>query len=55
MVEFVPTAENIAKYFYELLEKPLKKRKIAINHVKIWETPTSTATYEGVRAKDIPF
>lgn len=46
IVPFIPTAENISKYWYELIEPRLLERGIAIKHVKIWETPTSTATYE---------
>jgi len=45
-VDFVPTAENIAKYFYGILKPVLAERKIKINHVKVWETPTSTALYK---------
>ena len=45
IVDFVPTAENLAKFWYEILEKSLNDRRIKIHHVKIWETPTSTATY----------
>ena len=44
-VDFIPTAENLAKRWYELMKKPLKKKAIKINHVRVWETPTSTATY----------
>lgn len=45
-VGFVPTAENLAKYWFELLEPRLAERQIKLKHLKIWETPTSTATYE---------
>jgi len=44
-VPFVPTAENLAKYWYQLIEPRLKEKGIKISHVKVWETPTSTATY----------
>lgn len=43
---FVPTAENIAKYWFQLIEPRLAERGIALRHVKIWETPTSTAIFE---------
>jgi len=46
VVPFIPTAENIAKYVYYLMKAELIKYKIKIKHVKVWETPTSTATYE---------
>jgi len=45
VVDFIPTAENLSKYWYELIEAPLKERGIKIHHVKVWETPSSTATY----------
>ena len=44
-VDFIPTAENLAKYWFLILYERLKKVKIKINHVKVWETPTSTATF----------
>ncbi len=43
--DFVPTAENLARYWYDIMDLRLKEKGIAINHVKVWETPTSTATY----------
>ena len=46
-VPFVPTAENLARHWYELLDPRLRELKIKLNHVKVWETPTSTATYDG--------
>lgn len=45
-VSFIPTAENLAKHWYELIKPRLAERSIKLKHVKIWETPTSTATYE---------
>ena len=44
-VPFIPTAENISKYWYFQLKEELKKVDIKIHHVKVWETPTSTALY----------
>lgn len=46
LVPFIPTAENIAKYIYERIQNPLKERGVKLKYVKIWETPTSTATYQ---------
>lgn len=46
LVDFIPTAENLAKLWYETIKAPLLERGIKIKHVKIWETPTSTALYE---------
>ena len=45
-VYFVPTAENLAKHWYEIIKPKLEERKIKIKFVRIWETPSSTATYE---------
>lgn len=45
VVDFVPTAENLAKHWYKLIKDKLSERGIKIKHVKVWETPTSTATY----------
>lgn len=42
---FIPTAENLAKWWYQLLEIELEKRKIKIAYVKVWETPNSTAVF----------
>ncbi len=44
-VTFIPTAENIAKYLFDIIKQKLYERNIRIKYVKIWETPTSTATY----------
>ena len=44
-VEFIPTAENLARYWYYLIKEKLQEVGIRIKHVKIWETPTSTAIY----------
>lgn len=46
LVDFVPTAENLAKHWFEIVEKPLQERGIKLRFIKVWETPTSTATYE---------
>lgn len=45
-VNFVPTVENLAKYWYEILKKQLAVVQIKIKYVKVWETPASTATYQ---------
>lgn len=44
-VPFVPTAENLAKHWYELIEPKLAAQNIKIRHVIVWETPSSTAMY----------
>lgn len=45
-MNFIPTAENLAKYWYYLIKPRLEERGIKIKHVKVWETPTSTALYK---------
>ena len=45
-VPFIPTAENLAKFWYDLIKDKLEEKGIKIKHVKVWETPTSTATYQ---------
>jgi len=44
-----PSAENIALYFYEELDKGLKEGAsevpIQVSEVVVWETETSSATY----------
>lgn len=48
-VPFNPTAENMARYIFEVAKKELSKLKIENNvvvvEVKVYETPTSYATY----------
>jgi len=45
IVPFIPTAENLARYWYKLIEKELLDVGIAIKYVEVWETYTSTARY----------
>jgi 6-pyruvoyltetrahydropterin/6-carboxytetrahydropterin synthase len=43
-----PSAENMAKYFYDELNASLKKStdaRVRVKLVKLWETDTTTATY----------
>jgi len=44
-VPFIPTAENLAKHWFGELNDVLILNKIKLSHVKVWETPTSTALY----------
>lgn len=41
-VSFRPTAENFAKYFYDLLAK----QGFEVNRVEVFETPNNSATYQ---------
>lgn len=47
VVPFIPTAENLAAHWFELLREELLLRGVAIYYVKVWETPSSTAQYGG--------
>jgi 6-pyruvoyltetrahydropterin/6-carboxytetrahydropterin synthase len=46
-----PSAENMALYFYEEMNKGLgegnHEQPVRVEEVKIWETDTATATYRG--------
>lgn len=48
-VPFIPTAENLAKYCFEIMKHPIRKiykhRLIPIK-LEFWETPSSVAIYE---------
>lgn len=50
-VDFCPTAEALAKYFYDFLVKKLKEagleEDIKVVRVTLWETATGKATYTG--------
>ena len=44
--ELNPSAENIAKYFYDRVNGGLKNEvPVRVSEVKIWETDTSSAVY----------
>lgn len=40
-----PTAENIAKYFFEEAEKLINNQYVRVCKVVIWETPRASVTY----------
>ena len=43
-----PSAENLAKYFYEETRARLREStqgRVAVKDVQVWETDTTTATY----------
>jgi 6-pyruvoyltetrahydropterin/6-carboxytetrahydropterin synthase len=43
--EINPTAENIAKYFFDELKKLINTDVVSVKEVTIWETPRSAVTY----------
>lgn len=45
-VPFIPTVENLAKHWYELIKLRLEEKNIKIKYLKVWETPNSFAVYE---------
>ncbi len=51
VVDFCPTAEAMAKYFYDYLTKKLKEAEllddIKVVSITLWETETGKATYKG--------
>ena len=40
-----PSAENMAKYFYDEISAGLSDSAVRVGEVRIWETDTSSATY----------
>jgi 6-pyruvoyltetrahydropterin/6-carboxytetrahydropterin synthase len=40
-----PSAENLAKYFYESLEPEAQTHGLQVESVTVWETDTTAATY----------
>lgn len=40
-----PSAENIARYIYNELQKSIKQKEIFVKSVSVWESEASCATY----------
>ncbi len=40
-----PSAENIAKYIFGCLSKSLKRKKVRLGKVTVWETARASASY----------
>jgi len=49
IIDVVPTAENMAKFFYKYISRFLEDKniKVKVDYVKFYETPISQATYKG--------
>jgi 6-pyruvoyltetrahydropterin/6-carboxytetrahydropterin synthase len=51
-VDFVPTAENMAKHFFSLLDNAIldmdRHAGLCVDYVRVFETPTSVAIYPAV-------
>ena len=43
--EINPSAENMAKYFYDEIAAGLGESAVRVGEVRIWETDTASATY----------
>ena len=43
--EINPSAENMAKYFYDEISAGLSESPVRVGEVRIWETDTASATY----------
>jgi 6-pyruvoyltetrahydropterin/6-carboxytetrahydropterin synthase len=52
VVPFVPTAENLARWCYEQLEASVNLMGFDLAQIKLWETPTSLATYARVGTRN---
>ena len=52
-VDFCPTAEALAKFFYDYLEAKLREsgllEEVSVVSIVLWETPTSKAEYRKER------
>jgi len=46
-----PTAENMAQVIWRLVEPFLRKQKVRLVEVALWETPDSSALYRGGKAR----
>jgi len=41
-----PSAENIARFFYDHISKKINDNRVTISRIMVWETDTSCAIYE---------
>lgn len=48
---FQPTAENMARVIWTRLEPFLKKEKVRLTEVALWETPDSSAVFRGGKGR----
>ncbi len=45
-----PTAENLVQAMWKLVEPSLKKEKVRLTEMTLWETPDSSALYRGMKS-----
>jgi len=48
-IDFEPTAENMAEYFYIQLLPMIRDLKISLDNIRVWETTTSYAEYKPIK------
>ena len=53
LVDFIPTAENLAKHWGDLLAAELDKSGIVLYSLEVYETPTSSAIYTGSTVEEL--
>jgi 6-pyruvoyltetrahydropterin/6-carboxytetrahydropterin synthase len=44
------TVENLLREIWNLLEPPIRRQKVALKELALWESPTNYATYRGGKA-----
>jgi 6-pyruvoyltetrahydropterin/6-carboxytetrahydropterin synthase len=44
-VDFIPTAENLAIFWFNILKIALEAKNIKLEFIEVWETPNSVAIY----------
>ena len=45
IVNFLPTSENLTKFFYELIESKISELGVKVSYVEFWETKKSYCKY----------
>jgi 6-pyruvoyltetrahydropterin/6-carboxytetrahydropterin synthase len=46
IVDFVPTSENLSKWFYDIVKEKMKEL-CDVSRIEFWETPKSRSQYTG--------
>lgn len=46
IVDFVPTSENLSKWFFEIIQEKMKKINVSISSVSFFETPKTSSVYK---------
>lgn len=44
-VKFVPTSENLSKWFFDIVQKKMSKLDVQVDYVQFFETPKSQSVY----------